>query len=270
VAPPLQGWRGPGAVSTVQSVNHSNLRIGAPALLKKYMKKLHLAVATVSLLAGLSTFTSAALATELSLKYTSIADGGVKLDIKQFSSAKNGVTAGLLNFETSDKESFTAFCVELGQYTSSLLQTYQVGSFNSTQGSNLQNLLSASYATVDTKAERAAFQLAVWELTHESKAGKFSVTESGRGNVSQGFSLNNSSANYGSLMSQANSYLDAGAAYKGAGLYQIEKLSNANHQDLLRFNAVTAVPEPSSYALLMAGLGVIGFVSRRRSNARHR
>ncbi|MCV2357149.1 PEP-CTERM sorting domain-containing protein [Paucibacter sp. B2R-40] len=237
------------------------------------MKKLHSAFATTLLLAGLATVTSSALATDLSLKYTGISGGGVKLDIKQFSSNRSGVTAGLLNFETSDKRSFSAYCVELGQYTSSSLQTYQVGSFNTSQGSNLQNLLSASYASVDTNTERAAFQLAVWELTHESKAGKFSVTEGSYGDVSQGFSLNDSSANYASLMSQANSYLDAGAAYKGANLYQVEKLSNADHQDLLRFNAlppVTAVPEPSSYALLMAGLGVIGFVSRRRSNRHNR
>ncbi|MCV2370137.1 PEP-CTERM sorting domain-containing protein [Roseateles oligotrophus] len=211
---------------------------------------------------------SAASATTLSLKYTGIADGGEAVKIEQFGKNNDHVTAGLLNFETSDNKSFSAYCVELGQYTIESLKTYTVGSFSTTQGTNLQNLLSASYATVDTNAERAAFQLAVWELTHESKAGKFSVTEGANDSDGQGFNLNNSSKNYSSLMSQANSYLDAGAAYKGANLYQIEKLSNPEQQDLLRFNAVvTAVPEPSSYALLMAGLGVIGFVSRRRSSA---
>ncbi len=32
----------------------------------------------------------------------------------------------------------------------------------------------------------------------------------------------------------------------------------------LRFNLISAVPEPESYAMLLAGLGLVGFVSRRR------
>ncbi len=232
------------------------------------MKNTHRTLAAVSILAALSLATSAASANDASLKYTGITGGGVKLNIEQLGKDKNGVRAGLLEFATSDSKSFTAYCVELGQYTSSAFQTYQVGSFIGAQNTNLQNLLSASYASVDTNAERAAFQLAVWELTHESKVGTFSVTDGIKDKDGQGFNLNSSSVGYSSLITQANSYLDAGAAYTGSGLYQIEKLSNENHQDLLRFNAlppVTAVPEPSSYALLMAGLGVIGFVSRRRS-----
>ena len=231
------------------------------------MKNYNSRFAAAALFAGLALVSSAASAADISLKYTGIAGGGVSVAIEQLGK-NSATTAGFLEFSTSDSKSFSAYCVELGQYTSNSLQTYTVGSFNPTQGTNLQNLLSASYASVDTNTERAAFQLAVWELTHETKAGKFSVTDGAIGDVSQGFNLNDSTANYSSLVSQVNSYLDAGAAYTGASLYQIEKLSNGEHQDLMRFNAVSAVPEPTSYALLLAGLGVIGFVSRRRSNAR--
>jgi hypothetical protein len=236
--------------------------------MKKMSPAFVAALSTVSIV--LAAAASSASAAELSLKYTGIAGAGVSIDIEQFGKNRDGVSAGLLNFASADGKSFSAYCVELGQYTSTALQTYQVGSFNISQGSNLQKLLSANYASVDTNSERAAFQMAVWELTHESKAGAFSVTEGSSDKDGQGFNLNNSSKNYGSLVSQVNSYLDAAAAYQGANLYQVEKLSNANHQDLLRFNAVTAVPEPTSYALLMAGLGVIGFVSRRRSSAMKR
>ncbi|WP_310389614.1 PEP-CTERM sorting domain-containing protein [Roseateles sp.] len=233
------------------------------------MKKMTSAFAAASIVVVAAA--SSASAAELSLKYTGIAGAGVSIDIEQLGKNRDGITAGLLNFASADGKSFAAYCVELAQYTSTSLQTYQVGSFNTAQGSNLQKLLSANYASVDTHTERAAFQMAVWELTHESKAGAFSVTEGASDKDGQGFNLNDSTSNFGSLVSQVNSYLDAGAAYQGAHLYQIEKLSNANHQDLLRFNAlppVTAVPEPTSYALLLAGLGVIGFVSRRRSNVR--
>jgi hypothetical protein len=34
--------------------------------------------------------------------------------------------------------------------------------------------------------------------------------------------------------------------------------------DNVAMTAVTPVPEPESYAMLVAGLGVLGFVSRRR------
>jgi len=34
--------------------------------------------------------------------------------------------------------------------------------------------------------------------------------------------------------------------------------------DDVSISAVTAVPEPESYAMLAAGLGVLGFISRRR------
>lgn len=236
------------------------------------MKKLHPALAktaktlnaaaTLVAAVGLAAASGVATAAQsISIAQHGFVGSSLSVDIEQFGRDSNDVSAGLLNFDLQNGKSFAAFCVELGQFTSSSFKTYQVGSFDAAQGRNLQNLFSASYASVDTNSERAAFQLAVWELTHESKSGKFSVTDS---SDNQGFNLNNSSDNYNSLKKLSNDYLSAGAAYQGSGLFQIDKLSNASHQDLLRFNAVTAVPEPTSYALLLAGLGVIGVVSRRR------
>ena len=47
-------------------------------------------------------------------------------------------------------------------------------------------------------------------------------------------------------------------------LYTVHILKNVNHQDFL---LLTPVPEPKGYAMLLAGLGVIGFVWRRRINS---
>jgi hypothetical protein len=41
---------------------------------------------------------------------------------------------------------------------------------------------------------------------------------------------------------------------------------DADYDDLVVGFKVTAVPEPETYALLLAGLGVMGFVARRRRN----
>ncbi|MFY7866979.1 PEP-CTERM sorting domain-containing protein [Roseateles sp.] len=214
--------------------------------------------------AAIVSFAGVAQAQTLSIRHNGFVGGSVKVNLEELGTNRDGISAGLLNFEIKNGASFGAYCVELAQYTSSDYTNYSIGTFSAPQASQLQNLFSASYAGVDTNTERAAFQLAVWELTHEKLSGPASVTEL-NGDL-QHFNLNDSTSGYGSLKDLANSYLSAGAAYTGSSLYQIEKLSSTTQQDLLRFNAVTAVPEPSSYALLLAGLAVVGFVSKRRSN----
>jgi len=61
--------------------------------------------------------------------------------------------------------------------------------------------------------------------------------------------------------------LTGGTSYKlyfgaiGAGL---PGYAGSLDLDNVSLTAVTAVPEPESYAMLAAGLGVLGFISRRR------
>jgi hypothetical protein len=49
------------------------------------------------------------------------------------------------------------------------------------------------------------------------------------------------------------------------GLYSAVTLTFSNDTAMGFDNfSVTAVPEPETYALMLAGLGVVGFVARRR------
>ena len=47
------------------------------------------------------------------------------------------------------------------------------------------------------------------------------------------------------------------------GVYALDNLQVASS---LEIAAVTQVPEPESYAMFMAGLGLMGFIARRRKN----
>ena len=60
-----------------------------------------------------------------------------------------------------------------------------------------------------------------------------------------------------------------------AGNYRVEVTADSTGSDTaygtiqtkIRLETVPAVPEPETYALLLAGLGVVGFVARRRNPA---
>ena len=59
-------------------------------------------------------------------------------------------------------------------------------------------------------------------------------------------------------------------AFNGTSTYAVFKLTNSTYQDLITAtkldvpNTVVQVPEPQTYALLLAGLGIVAFNARRR------
>lgn len=133
--------------------------------------------------------------------------------------------------------------------------------FGSKRTGDISRLFTAAYASVVDVSSAAAFQAAVWEIIYETKPpdGTF-----------PSYNLTD-----GSFMGEAVNGGDA-AAFTGingvlANLgsygrsYHVEVLVNETLQDYL---SITAVPEPGTVALLAAGLGVIGFVARRRQTGR--
>lgn len=169
--------------------------------------------------------------------------------------------AGSMQYITSTGESFTAFCVELSQSYSTAqdgMQTYTASTFSGSEASLLQGLFSSSYASVDSAFELAAFQTAIWEITHESSdtldvdTGSFYYIETDSGDDLAFSAL-------------VNSYLDSAESYSGSSLYTLTKLSSSTYQDLITVSA--AVPEPSSYALMGVGLAALALAARRRRKA---
>lgn len=90
----------------------------------------------------------------------------------------------------------------------------------------------------------------------------------------QGVTLDLAFAMHASNVSGAFLFDDLGLASGGTGNWAINWLNNGeqvpNYSNLTLFVrdlVVTPVPEPETYALMLAGLGAIGFIARRRKPA---
>ncbi|MBB4842327.1 hypothetical protein HNP55_000822 [Paucibacter oligotrophus] len=220
------------------------------------------------LLAGVAAVGNAQAAQSLDIKFVR-EDADV---LAMSTSDTQDYSTGRLHYVDREGRSFIAYCVELQQeFAPNFLgfQTYTPGSFSGSQAAALQGLFSTSYAGLNNAFQQAAFQTAVWEITHESTGTPLSVAAH-QGSffftglsapLSQGGSLAQDDA---AFVSQVHSYLNAAVNYQGADLYTISRLSNANFQDLV---VATAVPEPTSLAMLLGGLAALGFVARRRNAA---
>jgi hypothetical protein len=170
----------------------------------------------------------------------------------------NSVSAGIwdVRFGTN---SFYAFCIEPTVAFSGTSNHYNVGNF--TASDSVKRLYEGYYTTVlgsnlNNPAPKAkAFQLALWELNNDN------------GNLLSGNLRFNSLSN--AVVADANAML---VTARGNGVihntYSYTALDSKgagiNSQKLL---TVTPVPEPETYAMMLAGLGALGFMARRKKSA---
>ena len=166
-----------------------------------------------------------------------------------------------------DSASFVAFCIDPFQYSSGTAATYNVFSGLSTlndsqRATNIERLYSQSYAsTINSNVNGAAFQLALWELANDTGSLSDGIVHTTATTLTQGTEVL-------SALIAANTMLGLVAGntpLTGLPQYSFTVYKHQTQQDFLV--SVTAVPEPETYALLLAGLGLVGWTVRRRGSA---
>lgn len=178
------------------------------------------------------------------------------------SSSAQDYLAGSLNISVgssaSNGTSFLAFCIDPFQYSSHSALSYSVYSNLSSLGSNaglVSNLYSQSYASTNgNNVNSAAFQLALWDLAKDD------------GVLTSGAVHTTSSTDSTVLATAASMINNAKNSGPGSTQYSFSLYTNGNKQDYL-VASVSAVPEPATYAMLLAGLGLMGFTARRRQTS---
>ena len=204
-------------------------------------------------------FATPALATD-SFKVTGFTHGSQAVTIKDTNPSTGGAHtygAGEVSVTWNGK-TFDAFCGDIYQtisfgtvYTNEYTYMTTTARYGATAAADLGRLWSAWNADQNASSTKtAAFQLAVWEIVNENTnpvpgfaydlgTGEFTATSGAAGVISQAqFYLNN----------------------LGSGTAQLGVAASRYHQDFL-----VPVPEPETYAMMLAGLGLMGVVARRRT-----
>lgn len=156
-------------------------------------------------------------------------------------------------------QSFVSYCVDFYQWlpgfgsTNTSYSLTDAGSFFGSRLDAVGRLFSGRAAEVDTAVEQAAFQIALWEIRYEASGNAF--------DTSSGAAVFSDAGD--DARSLAQTYLNGLAGYSNT--YDVRVLASGTNQDVV---FAAPVPEPSTYALMLAGLAAVGFMARRRNAQR--
>jgi hypothetical protein len=242
---------------------------------------------TLALLAGAAALASAAQAATVTAAYTggigssitrSIVSGAgapqlnTSIVVERFNMDQ---TAGSLRLVGGPGADFFAWCIEPREIINLNVQVVynivplsqaatNIGGIGAAKANQVRELFGRflpDFSASVTATEAAALQVALWEIVRETPGNPLDLAT---GNIY--FTAASNAAVY----NLAGSYLGAidGTGPKAKRLLALNNgifgVQGGGSQDLL---VQAAVPEPGSWAMLIAGFGLVGAAARRRSRA---
>lgn len=163
-------------------------------------------------------------------------------------------------------QSMLAFCIApnvdligSANYFASYNQSL-TGRYGITTGNTIKALFETSYGSLSSDEGKVAFQLALWELVAdngklESGAQMFALTDDAENAINLAYGM----------LSSAKSYLATGATLNTYTYTTFTTAADAPLSQELLGASIAAVPEADTWAMLVAGLGLVGFMGRRRA-----
>lgn len=204
---------------------------------------------------------SSAAALADTVRMTGFAYGSGNVDTSMSGWVSIGQYAGTRTVD-GQSESFLTFCTEITQafYFGATYTDYQVVETGSARGltalqaERLGKLYTLAGALMDTRDETAAFQLATWEIVHESAGNALSLSNGGfamQGQYSQ------------APVSLASDWLSAITDPNATSSFNAQRLYSPSAQDFIVFssvplpNNVQLAPEPGSLGLAATALALL-------------
>lgn len=167
---------------------------------------------------------------------------------------------------TNTAVAFDSYCIDIFNYMQPgtfELQTFSLA--NATKEDQLKRLLSETAGAIDAafgfeqkRDVSAAVQMAVWEIVNESGTTGYSLD----GGL---FRMGTTGSVALGARSLAQGYLNNLDSFAATGAYSYQMLAAVNPVTNQRqVFLAAAVPEPATWAMFIAGFGIMGAAMRRR------
>ena len=171
--------------------------------------------------------------------------------------------------------SFLAYCIDIFDYLKAGLFDVANFTFDAGKEQKLKTLLTNTAGDIDAAATlnqkknvSAAIQMSVWEIAFETENTPFDIASGDFWMTGNGLTTFNGGTSSAATIAQGYlANINSGAWNTANPNFSLRMLvpQDGNNNQTQVFLVSTPVPEPSTWALLILGFGLLGGAMRRRS-----